>query len=415
MKIMKLLYGLVAIGLFSQILACKNTVKKSATDIIYNIDADKTQNLIDLKLSSIADSFRLVPLETREDCLLDNHTEYYIGDCYILAYCENGVYKFSADGKFIKKLFIKGRGPNEFFGLVGFCTFVVDSKKNYLYIYDQTRRNVFLVYDILSECFLESVKKHIPGYGFFAIYSDSALIVANSDYFDSSKYAVHIQNLKGELITGINHNKKIIYNQTEISQPSSLTIGDSSYHVSFIRDDTLFKLRENKLVPYLALNFNLPRDNPPSRTRKKGDRIIIFPRVEAPNFIIIQIDIIDEMVWYSTGTGDDKIKRNYLFFNKSSGKAARINTYTDNFIGETQDIFKLSQVIDGGYLKFPTILPNRLFVVAYYPYQIKEAIKKGLNYEDFPDSLNNQLNKINETMKEMDNPILLVGILKKKS
>ncbi len=110
MKTRNLLYVPITLILLIQISGCKNSVKESAPNITYNIDADNTQDLIDLKLSNIADSFRLIPLETTKECLLDNHTEYHVGESYILAYSENGVYKFSADGKFVKKLFGKGRG-----------------------------------------------------------------------------------------------------------------------------------------------------------------------------------------------------------------------------------------------------------------------------------------------------------------
>ena len=296
---MKLVYGVVTLVFFIQILACKNTGKEPSPEILYNIDADNIHDIIDLKLSNIADSFRLIPLESTKGCLLDNHTEYYVNERYILAYSENGVYKFSSEGKFIKKLFGRGRGPQEFFGLAGFCNFVVDDKKDLLYISDQMRRNEFLVYDIISENFLDPVKKYIPGSNFFGIYNDSTLIVANSSYIDSSNYAVYFQNLKGEFISGITHNKRILYNQAETSQPSRLSVDSTNYYVSFIRDDTLYKLKENQLVPYMALNFNIPGDNPPSRTKKKGDRRIIFPDVEAPCFILIQIIITggDDLVF----------------------------------------------------------------------------------------------------------------------
>jgi hypothetical protein len=410
---MRLVYELFAILFLLQIIACKNTVKEPSPDIIYDIDVDNTQDLIDIKLSDLADSFSLIPLETTKECLLDNYTEYYVDENYILAYSENGVYKFSEDGKFVKKLFGKGRGPDEFFGLVGFCIFVVDKKNNLLYISDQLRRQEFLVYDIKAEHFLEPVKKCFPGSGSFAIYDDSLIIGSTFNTYDTSNYAVYVQNFKGELVTRINHKKKILYNQLVTSQPSWLTISDTSYHISYSRDDTLFEFKDNRLFPYLVLNFNLPRENPPNRSKKKGDRIISFPSVEAPSFIIIKIGNIDEIVWYSTSAGDEKIKNSYFLFNKFTGKAAKIRTYTDNFIGNIQDVFKLSQTADA-YMKFPSTLPNGKIVIAYTPDQITKAIENGLNYNDFQDTINKQLLKINENMKETDNPVLLVGMIKKR-
>lgn len=255
---MKLFLGSILFIILLQLINCKNTVKEPSSDNFYTIDTDKTQDLIDLKLTDIADNFKIIPLETKKECLLDNHTEYYVNERYILAYSENGVYKFSTDGKFIKKLLGLGRGPNEFFALVGFCNFVVDEKSDKLYIEDQFRRKEFLVYDLKSDSFIQPVKKYLPRSGSFAIYSDSLIICSNHSYNDSSNYGVYFQNFKGEFISGIKHNKKVLYNHTETVQPSWLSQSDTNFYVSFIRDDTLFKLKDNKLVPFLTLKFNTP-------------------------------------------------------------------------------------------------------------------------------------------------------------
>jgi hypothetical protein len=58
---MKLIYGAVALVFLLQILTCNNTGKVPSPEIFYNIDADNIHDIIDLKLSNIADSFRLIP------------------------------------------------------------------------------------------------------------------------------------------------------------------------------------------------------------------------------------------------------------------------------------------------------------------------------------------------------------------
>ncbi len=419
---MKISYQLIGLLFLLQIIACKNAVKEPATDQIYNpdtlniIDADNTKELIDLKLSDLADSLELIPLETTEQCLLGNFTEYYVSEKYILAYSQDGVYKFSKNGKFIKKLVSLGRGPGEIHMGAGSSKFVVDGKKDLLYIYDQFKRHKFMVYDINSERFIGPVKKYFPGYGNFAIYKDSLIICSLFSYNDSIDYAVYIQNNKGEFVSGITHDKKMLNEKKNayFYQPSILHIADSCYRVSFLRDDTLFTIKENQLIPYLALNFNLPRESPPNAETEKGSRFILFPEIEAPDFMIIRINVTQEVIWYSSEAGDSKSVRLYLFFDKMTGKGARIRTYTDDLIGETQNVLKQSQVTGEPPIKFPDILPNGKFVVAYYPSQITAAVEKGLNYTHFSNDINKQLLDVNRSINEMDNPILLVGVPKKK-
>ena len=409
--------------LFLQILACKNLIKEPPVDILFNINADNNKNLIDLKLSDLADSFRLIPLETNKECLLGENTTYYVCKRYIIAYSERGVYKFNADGKFIKKLFGLGTGPNEFLGLAGFCDFVVDEKNDHLYILDKIEKYKYLVvYDLKSEQFLDPVKRCFPGYETFAQYNDSLIIGSIHDMRDTSNYAVYYQNFKGEFVSGITHNKKTIFRQRvthnkktifrqrETFQHGRLTKVDSIYYFSFDYDDTLFRIRENKLIPYLVLNFKTKRDNTPDQTRKVGDRFISY-QFGASGFIIVKISIIDDIKGDVNGIWTEKRNYTYLLFYPTTGEVSKIRTYTDNLIGDTKDLFNLNIESDI-YPDFLSLLPERKLVVTYYPLQIKKAIEKNIYNKNFPDNISEQLLKINETLEETDNPVLLIGNIK---
>lgn len=410
---MKTQYLLISFLFFLQILACKNTNRKSPADIIFNIDVNNTKDLINLKLSDLADSFKLVPLETTKECLLDDHTEYYIGRNYIIAYSERGVYKFNADGKFIKKLFGLGTGPNEFLGLVGYCDFVVDGKNDLLYILDKLEKYKYLVvYDLKSEQFLEPVKRCLPGYETFAQYNDSLIIGSIHDMRDTSNYAVYYQNFKGEFVSGITHNKKTIFRQRETFQQGKLTKVDSIYYFSFDYDDTLFRIRENKLIPYLTLNFKTKRDKTPDQTRKVGDRFISY-QFGSTGFIIVKISIIDDIKGNVDRIWTEERNYTYLLFNPITGKVSKIRTYTDNLIGDTKDLFNLNKESDI-YPNFLSLLPERKLAVIYYPLQIKKAIEKKLSNKNFPNNINEQLLSIDKTMQESDNPVLLIGNTRKK-
>ncbi len=402
---MKPQYLLLVLILYFQVSACRNSSENTKNSIV-NIEAENTQSVIDLKLTQLADSFRLVPLETSNECLLDNNTEFYVGKSYILAYSKSGVYKFSMNGEFVKKLFGSGRGPDEFTNLI-LCIFVVDEKKDILYINDQKRQGLYLRYDLKSEQFLEPIKQCFPAFGFFYIYSDSLIIASN--LLQTSNYSVFIQNLKGKFVTGITNSKKYLSGQKETLQNGRLKKSDSIFYYYFDNDDTLFKIKENKLIPFLALNFKTPREDPPKDINSVGDRFIIY-QPGAPGFIIICIRIIEDVNLYRIGRPGGE-KAYYLLLNNYTGVASKINSYTDNFIGETKDAFALSHP-DPYYPFFLTLLPNKKLVVAYNKFQIQDAIENGLNYKDFPVRINEKLIKLNENLQETDNPILLIGMIK---
>ncbi len=401
----------IAVTLFV-LYSCKGTIEKSSekvsVDTLFMINVDNPKEIIDLKLSELADSFRIIPLETNKDILL-GQSSFYVSDDYILAFDQNGIYKFSADGDFIKKIINRGRGPQE---TSVFTTYFIDEKRDFMYVDDSQRDQKFLVYDVRNEKFLETINKCFRGkWNSFSIVNDSIILGTSNNHLDdhSIPYALFSQSLKGDFISGIPHNKKMLFgiDEQETFQFSSLMTGGNTFKISFNYNDTLFSIINNQLVPYLALNFSIPRDNPPSAIRKKGDRTIFFPGVQASGFILIRISITEDVIRVSEGAIKTESKSDYFIFNTSTGESAKVKSFMDDFLGRVQ-------ATDKEAIKFPTILPNGKLIVIYSPNDIKEAVTKGLNQQDFPISLYSRLLEINKTLTEIDNPVLLVGKIKNK-
>jgi hypothetical protein len=125
----KLLSSLFGFLLF--IIQCKYAISQIPTDKAFYIKVDNVQNSIDLKLSDLADGFRFVALETSKNAII-NSNNYYVGKDFIIVFSQDGIYKFSSNGKFFKKIAAYGRGPAEIMGF-GFSYFC-DEKNNLLYI-----------------------------------------------------------------------------------------------------------------------------------------------------------------------------------------------------------------------------------------------------------------------------------------
>jgi hypothetical protein len=403
---MRVSFLIITILCVAFIIGCKHPIDKVPPDEFFHINVDSAQNFIDLKLSDIADSFKLVRLETTDKALI-NATDYYVSDKYIIAFSQDGIYKFSSGGKFIDKIISWGRGPDEISGFI--FAYFYDDKNDLLYIDDVNLNKKLLVYDLNLEKFVSPVKKAIEGsWGSFAIFNDS-LIIGKSPSYSANPYASFFQTFDGKFVSGIPNVKMRLLgpNPEETCQPSYISIGKDNYRVSFELDDTLFTIKNNRLFPYISLDFKNPRERPPNSKVKKGDRQISFPKIEPPNFLIIGVSIIDDITWETPTAGRSKSTRIYFFFNKSTGKYSIINTYNDNFSGVTQSP-------NDGSIKFPMIIKNGKLVVVYQPQVIEKIAKKGLDYNIFSAGLNQELLKISQHLRETDNPILLIGIIKKK-
>ena len=66
-----------------------------------------------------------------------------------------------------------------------------------------------------------------------------------------------------------------------------------------------FVLKDNKLIPSLALNFATPRDNPTKGISENGDRFILY-QSGMPGFFIICILTIEDINLYKLGRGGEK-------------------------------------------------------------------------------------------------------------
>jgi hypothetical protein len=96
--------------------------------------------------------------------------------------------------------------------------------------------------------------------------------------------------------------------------------------------------------------------------------------------------------------------RNYYFLNKTDKSFSKIKSYTDDISGKIQEC-------NGEMLNFPVLTLGNSLYVLYYPNDLINSNFKE-NASLSPD-VSDQLQKIKEGLDVMDNPILLIGSIKK--
>lgn len=380
---------------------------------IFRVYLDDCKTMIDLKLSNLMDSCRLVQLETTNESILDEINFIYITNKMIIVCDGNGVYKFSGDGKFIKKLIQTGRGPDE---ISSQCIYNYYEAQDILFIINRMSHDEnILRYDVKSERFQSPVKKCFPvSWGDFIVYDDS-LIMGSIEMggflpaHDSHPvpYAMFIQNFNGEFISGIKSTKRLVQEDFNgLFQRMSIHTGDEYIHLKNSHDDTIFNFRNNKITPYLIPVFKNSQ-NIPKLLPDVGTRNLSWGKYENSSFLIFNLA---EFEGWKDIKGFSSAVYNYKFYflNKSSGKYAQIRFFNDDLTGTETEIEKTMHSIPGA----PNSLPNGKLYRIYLP---NELLNPGNKHDNaFPEDLLSDYDLIKSRIKETDNPVLLIGKPKNK-
>jgi hypothetical protein len=387
------------------LVSCNNHKGRNQDDAVFNVSFDNCKTTVGLKLSDIVDSYKFVKLETTPESLIGVNPRIILAQDNIIVIDMNGVYKFATDGRFVRKIIKFGRGPEEISIAINYSYY---EKRNLLLIEDNIRnKDILQIYDIESEKFLDPIKKYSPGrWGGFLVYNDSLIMGSmNPVIVDTNRYALFIQNSKGKILSGITNSRKVLDARLnkETVQRLLFCQGENDIFSFYVYDDTLFRYTPKGLLPYLIISYNSPRNYMRTMGFKIGESRVGFPSVDNSSFILLN---------ESTYTGESQegsmvkfnYDRNYYFLNKTDKSFSKIKSYTDDISGKIQEC-------NGEMLNFPVLTLGNSLYVLYYPNDLINSNFKE-NASLSPD-VSDQLQKIKEGLDVMDNPILLIGSIKK--
>lgn len=403
---MKYKFILIVLTFIFGLISCRNSVNGQKENSEFRVSFDNCKKSIDLKLSDLIDSCRFIPLESTPESLLGNMPRFIIGNKYILVVDINGIYKFSKEGKFIGKIIKFGRGPQELSRVIWYFHY---EKANLLFIEDWVQnKDLIQIYDIEKEKFSDPVKKCFLGrWGSFTVYNDSLIMGSLlPTVVDTMRYALFIQNFKGDFITGISNSRKVLDARLnkETVQRLEFCKGDNNIYTHYVYDDTLFRYNNNILLPYLTVSYKSNRNYMRSMGYEIGESRVGFPQIDNQSFMLLMESVYQGATQEGSMTKFN-YKNTYYFLNKSDRSFSKIKSYTDDITGKKQEC-------NGEILNFPTILPGDKIYVSYNP---QELLKIKLKENPvMPPSLSNQIQEVQKNLNEMDNPVLLIGKIKKK-
>ncbi len=228
------------------LLSCtkKNGETVSTETSFFFVDIGRDfDNFDSVKVSSIADSIRYIPLETCEKSLLPDIVDVCIKNGYIFVRTkEQQLFVFSDTGKFLNKIGSKGNGPKEYRRIIDFD---VDDKYVYILDYGQIRQ-----YNISGE-YINSIRLPKLASQILKLNNGNFLCYIPDSQFKKTEqnYSFLIITDKGDSLNVINTSKLRDYSKEKISNNYMIINFSNKYNIAFKEtfNDTLFCLNPNTL------------------------------------------------------------------------------------------------------------------------------------------------------------------------
>ena len=199
-------------------------------------------------------SIELIPLETREGCLLSEHSNppIILKDSFIFIGRDDALFAFSTSGKFLHQIGRKGQGPGEYMWA---SRFFLNTDKSVIYIEDQK----ILEYDYNGN-HINSIQKPSVGnqrsYGFS--YVGDGVFVSNIFNDGKNKYKYYLVNQDGELVDSLPN--QVFFNRigtrggTYDQALPPIRVDNRLYLKDYI-NDTIYIVKDLKLQPAYVFGF----------------------------------------------------------------------------------------------------------------------------------------------------------------
>lgn len=310
------------------IFSCKNnSVDSVFTSTIKNknmyvIDLDNAEQMDSFKLSFFVKSAKCIRLEESTKSIIGEINKLIVFNDYLFVadidYAK-GLFVFDMEGKFVRKIGERGRGPGEY---IGFFDFTIDMDNHEIILLDHTQIHF---YDLEGN-YLKSVQTRSDGlitniqYFNGLIYSDIiAFKKTKNDYLLQSFETVNGQRKNSFLNTGI-HNKGLnVPIMFEMKYFIPKLEPPYLFRHSFM--DTIFSITNDGLSPYLVLKSkDLVTKNDLKYPENTNLHDFLNNNLEKKNKIYILSNYLEssDYLHFRFLKGSDS---KFVFFNKNSGKA----------------------------------------------------------------------------------------------
>lgn len=160
--------------LFSFLCLCRVLSVSAQKPVVINLAKAISESPKEIMLNELASDIRYVPLETTDDCLMNN--EFYIMQYTGEDIITSGIFHFDKNGKFLNKIGSKGQGPEEYLqGLFAFG----DWKNKLLYVQNWTTLTCYG----FDGTFVRSVPTPQLNMGAAGLFDENHILYSNDIYY----------------------------------------------------------------------------------------------------------------------------------------------------------------------------------------------------------------------------------------
>lgn len=362
-----------------------------------------------VRLSQVATNIQYIQLETNPSCLIENlrGVKCFFVDSLIFVQNINHVLKFSADGKFIKKIGNPGRGPGEIMLIMSMS--VIPTKR--VLVLHQAEK---LLYFSFNGDLIKTEK--IPYHQEVKVLDDSRYLTYDPGTNGSEKYNFILASEQGDTISTVEN-----YTTWKKSYKGSIVVSGGAFEAFYLKmnsyffkskyNDTVYhvNITKGRIEPSYSINFGnykIPEElipeklvSDPIKMNKYKERATDFywgKPFEAANKIFIRASCMG------------KIDIKYLLYDKNKNEGSLLV----NEVGESTGIVN---DWDGGLDFWPVSQKNNNEVIMpvealEFKKKIEGAstIKRNIKYPDKQKKLKDLISKIDD----FDNPIIMKITLK---
>lgn len=222
----------------------------------------------DLKLSEIADSVRLIPLETTDASLLNRIIKGGIlkSSKYWFLYSYHSVYQFTNEGKFVRTIGSRGNGPADYTSV---ACIDIDESSGYIYVLAPGKK--INVYDMETGVYRYTRKAPSFYSWAFAMLSDSVSACFQYNFSGQEKSRILVAGQEGDTLKAFPRSD-LFENKTDFV---SLVHFDDDRYMFRYKDmvcykeyynDTLFVVTSDSLKPRYVFDlgkYSIPTEHRP--------------------------------------------------------------------------------------------------------------------------------------------------------
>lgn len=412
---MKTIRNIIFLFLISLFINCSNNNKKNSIIeyIVYNDSKIPKLNLDmapdsakNISLSSLIEKIKIIPLETKNNCLIGSIGEIHLSENYILIASGLNLYQFDLEGKFLHEIGGVGKGPGE-------------HSRNYNHlIISEEDQHIMLSYQLkdshlfdFNGNFIKTIPTYYKSPDNIAKLNKNIYVGAHSISSEITRVrdtvSLYFFDSKGKIL---NYFPRTTYPPPK---PGYVWKGKISFykysddlHYYAGGNDTLYNVTMDKLTPIAILsmvNKGIPYNKIIKDEEVEGkseinsileyDEYWIFEKTEMEEF-----EHIDRITFYSP-------KDQILIIDKKSGQAHNINVI--------DDIFGLLTMNER--MKSQRLLFEKDYLIQAFPaIDLKEKIAQILKSpEDLSDASIIRLKELNSQITDNSNPVLFYCPMRK--